>query len=1129
MTGQHGDRAWTETERLAALYRYSILDTPPEQAFDDLARLAAELLGAPMAAVNLIAEGRQWFKAEVGLGVREMPLDNSICARVMLQPSELVIPDLLEDSRFNCNPLVTAGPVLRFYAGELLQTPDGLPLGTLCVLDTKPRPEGLTTQQQFILQALARQVMGQLELRRAVARQARSEALQRRTLLSVTDFAIISTDLKGVVLGWNPGAAKLMGWTEEVMVGQSADRIFTPEDREEGAPDGERSRARLFGRAIDERWHLRRDGSRFWGSGEMMQLRDEAGVQVGYVKVMRDRTEQHMAGETLAALNERYRLASRATTDVIWDWDLRANTILWNEALQDAYGWAIGQVDTSGEWWLATIHPEDRERVDRSIHAVIDGTGTSWTDEYRFQRADGGYADVLDRGYVIRDSHGRAVRMIGAMLDLSERKRAETRRAALVTLSDRIHDLDDPQDIAYAAAQVIGEVLAVSRVGYSTIDPVAETMLTERDWTAPGVPSVAGSLRLRDFGQVMDTLRRGEFMVVDDSALDPRTEESNDTFIAHHARSIVNVPILEHGELVAVFFINDGGVRHWSAEDLALIREAAQRTRTAVERARGEAALRQSALRLEESARELQEMNDTLEARVEERTAERDLMWAISPDLLVVIDFQGVFRRVNPTWTTLLGYTAEELVGHHVNEFVLPDDHLGTTDAYELAAQGGQPRVENRYRHKDGSMRWISWVAAPAGNMTYATGRDITAEKEREAELTKAQEALRQSQKMEAVGQLTGGLAHDFNNLLTGVTGSLELMQTRIVQGRINDVDRYVNAAQGAAKRAAALTHRLLAFSRRQTLDPRPTSVNRLVSGMEDLIRRTVGPEIAVEPLVGAAGLWSTLVDPGQLENALLNLCINARDAMPDGGKITIETGNRWMDQRSARERDLVPGQYVSLCVSDTGTGMTTDVIAKAFDPFFTTKPIGQGTGLGLSMVYGFARQSGGQVRIYSELHQGTMVCIYLPRYLGQEEEVDTTPDLADAPRAEQGETVLVVDDEPTVRMLVTEVLEDLGYAAIEASDGASGLQVLQSDVRIDLLVTDVGLPGGMNGRQVADAARVARPGLNVLFITGYAENAVLSHGHLDPGMHVLTKPFTMEALASRIRELIASSEVPRI
>jgi len=390
----------------------------------------------------------------------------------------------------------------------------------------------------------------------------------------------------------------------------------------------------------------------------------------------------------------------------------------------------------------------------------------------------------------------------------------------------------------------------------------------------------------------------------------------------------------------------------------------------------------------------------------------------------------------------------------------------------------------------------------------------------RTAELREREEQLRQAQKMEAVGQLTGGLAHDFNNLLAGISGSLELLQARVAQGRIGDLERYLTAAQGAAKRAAALTHRLLAFSRRQTLDPKPTDANRLVVGMEELVRRTVGPEVAVE-VVAAGGLWATLVDPNQLENALLNLCINARDAMPGGGQLTIETGNKWLDERGARERDLDPGQYVSLCVSDNGTGMTPEVIARAFDPFFTTKPIGMGTGLGLSMVYGFTRQSGGQARIYSEPGQGTMVCLYLPRHHGEAETADVSGELAEAPRAEQGETVLVVDDEPTVRMLVADVLGDLGYTAIEAADGTAGLKVLQSNARIDLLVTDVGLPG-MNGRQVADAGRVARPGLKVLFITGYAENAVLNHGHLDPGMHVLTKPFAMDALANRIKELIA-------
>jgi CheY-like chemotaxis protein len=282
-----------------------------------------------------------------------------------------------------------------------------------------------------------------------------------------------------------------------------------------------------------------------------------------------------------------------------------------------------------------------------------------------------------------------------------------------------------------------------------------------------------------------------------------------------------------------------------------------------------------------------------------------------------------------------------------------------------------------------------------------------------------------------------------------------------------------------------------------------------------------MGPEIQVETAL-AGDLWPTLCDPHQLENAILNLAINARDAMPEGGHLMIETATRQLDLRGARTRDLEPGDYVVICVSDTGTGMPPDVVARAFDPFFTTKPVGKGTGLGLSMIYGFVRQSGGQVRIHSELGQGTSICIYLPRFRGEAAPDEAQADLAEAPRAQNGETVLVVDDEPTIRMLITEVLEEFGYAAIEAADAASGLGVLRTNARVDLLVSDVGLPGGMNGRQLADAARTHRPDLKVLFITGYAENAVLDQNTLDPGMHVMTKPFSMEALANRIRDLIA-------
>lgn len=507
----------------------------------------------------------------------------------------------------------------------------------------------------------------------------------------------------------------------------------------------------------------------------------------------------------------------------------------------------------------------------------------------------------------------------------------------------------------------------------------------------------------------------------------------------------------------------------------------------------------------------------------------------------VTLANDGSILYCNRRLAGMLGLPQEQVIGRLLRPLVMPDDwiafdrlfqdasHMVSRRELSILAAGG---VGVPVYMSLSALRSEDGVTLLCGVLTDLTEQKLrlrelaesnTRLHEQIAEREKAEDALRQSQKMEAVGQLTGGLAHDFNNLLTGITGSLELLQSRVAQGRIRDIDRYVNTAQGAAKRAAALTHRLLAFSRRQTLDPKPTNVNRLVAGMEELIRRTMGPEISVEPIAGG-GLWVTLVDPSQLENALLNLCINARDAMPGGGKLVIETGNRWLDSNAGKERDLPAGQYVSLCVTDNGVGMPADVIARAFDPFFTTKPIGMGTGLGLSMTYGFARQSGDQARIYSEVGQGTMVCLYLPRHNGEAIDADVPVELARAPRAEHDEVVLVVDDEPTVRMLVSEVLEDLGYTSIEAADGPAGLRVLESNTRIDLLVTDVGLPGGLNGRQMADAARLARPGLKVLFITGYAENAVLSHGLLEAGMHVLTKPFAMDALAHRMRQLIGNS-----
>jgi PAS domain S-box-containing protein len=515
----------------------------------------------------------------------------------------------------------------------------------------------------------------------------------------------------------------------------------------------------------------------------------------------------------------------------------------------------------------------------------------------------------------------------------------------------------------------------------------------------------------------------------------------------------------------------------------------------------------------------LRDLNADLERKIVERTQARGRTWQVSPDLMGALNAQGYFETSNPAWQTMLGWSEEEVARMSIFELLHPDDVERTRAGFALT-QIGQPaiRFPNRYRCKDGSYRWISWVGVPEDGMVYCSGRDITEDKQAEAELLAAQDALRQAQKMEAVGHLTGGIAHDFNNLLQGISGSIDRAQHRLAEGRIGDIDRFLKAAAESANRAGALTHRLLAFSRRQTLDPRPADVNRLIAGMEDLIRRTMGPEVTIE-VVGAVGLWTVQVDGPQLENSLLNLCINARDAMPGGGKLTIETANKWMDERAARERELKPGQYVSLCVTDTGCGMEPAVIARAFDPFFTTKPLGQGTGLGLSMIYGFVRQSGGQVRVYSEVGKGTTMCLYFPRHLGpaEEQRMPEPNHLAHG----AGETVLVVDDEPTVRMLIGEVLLEQSYNILEAADGPAALRILESGVPVDLLITDVGLPGGMNGRQVADAARQLRKDVKVLFITGYAENAAVGSGLLGDGMAILTKPFAMNALAEKVREML--------
>ncbi|MDB5559429.1 MAG: hybrid sensor histidine kinase/response regulator [Enterovirga sp.] len=745
-----------------------------------------------------------------------------------------------------------------------------------------------------------------------------------------------------------------------------------------------------------------------------------------------------------------------------WDWDLVGGRLYADPRFAVLNGLdpadAAAGVDPSV--LFARIHPADRLRIRIGVAGILEGADL-FSREYRLMAPDGGVRWIQARGRCLRDKDERPLRFAGVLVDITEQKRTEER----LRIAQSAGGVGAFEYVpGYGTAEVSEQFCRLLGLRPSKIVPVS---------LVNALVTCGGAL----FGPDMDGRAPGQIA---------------------HAEFEIRRP--------------DTGALQW----LARRSEAVSHGDTAILRHVG-VIYDITDTKLAET--ELRAFSERLESMVETRTRERDRIWQNSRDLLVVLGTDGVLQAVNPAWTELLGFEARETIGRPLLDFVHRDDVETTSRCLAAAADRSAASFENRLLDRSGSPRWFSWTASCESEVVYANGRHVTREKEQAEALKATEEQLRQAQKMEAVGQLTGGIAHDFNNLLTGVVGALDLLQTRLAQGRTDNLERYAKAAISSASRAAALTHRLLAFSRRQPLDPKPVHANQLVTGMEDLLRRTLGEKIRLE-IVTAEELWLTRCDPNQLENALLNLAINARDAMTAGGTLTIETCNTHLDRAyAAQHAEVSPGQYVCVAVTDTGSGMPPDVIQRAFDPFFTTKPIGQGTGLGLSMIYGFARQSDGHVKIYSGLGEGTMVKLYLPRHDAQ------MPAQASKPRAEipwspSGETILVVEDEPVVRELIIEVLGDLGYHSLQASDGAAGLRLLESDERIDLLITDIGLPG-LNGRQLADAARLRRSDLKVLFITGYAENATISSGFLEPGMEMITKPFSIDALALRVRQII--------
>jgi PAS domain S-box-containing protein len=529
--------------------------------------------------------------------------------------------------------------------------------------------------------------------------------------------------------------------------------------------------------------------------------------------------------------------------------------------------------------------------------------------------------------------------------------------------------------------------------------------------------------------------------------------------------------------------------------------------------------------------RALRHLNETLEERVALAIRQRKLladMVEATDGLVLAVDLDRRILAVNTAQADAFArlFGTRPCVGDDLHTVLVPDRE----DARRILMLWDRALRGERFTSLQhlGPERALRWYELKFDTLHDAEGRrvaafqfayDVTARVDSEMQLAQAQEALRQSQKMEAIGQLTGGIAHDFNNLLTGIIGAMDVLKRRLAARRYEDTARFMDAAVASANRAAALTHRLLAFARRQPLDPRPVDVNRLIQGTEELLSRTIGEQVALHTDL-AEGLWPALSDTSQLESAILNLAINARDAMPEGGRLVLSTRNAVLRETTAFAGDeVLPGDYVVVTVADTGAGMPPGVVARAFEPFFTTKPLGQGTGLGLSMVYGFAKQTRGGVGIESDEGRGTRISIYLPRFLGTAAREDEAP-AEELPRG-QGMNVLLVEDDASVRLLIAEVLRELGYSCIEATDGQAALPILASNIHIDLMITDVGLPG-MNGHQVARLARQQRPNLRVLFVTGYAEHATGDTRFLEAGMTMITKPFSLDLLALRIRDMLA-------
>ncbi|HEX8445923.1 MAG TPA: PAS domain S-box protein [Sphingomonas sp.] len=927
---------WATAPRLAALGAFGILDTPPETDFDDLAALAADICDAPIALITFVDNERQWFKATVGVDVRETMAGDSFCIHAIAADDILIVPDARRDPRFADNHLVREMN-LAFYAGIPLRTDDGFILGTICVLDHRPRQ--LEPVQLRALERLARQVMRLLALRRTAQAQQESD----RRFRNMADHAPV------------------MMWVTE--------------------PDG----ACTY---LNQRWY-------------------------------------DYTGQTEA------------------------------QAL--------------GFGWLGAVHPDDRATVEQTFHTA-NAAHAPYRVDYRLRRADGSYRWAIDAAAPRFDGNGQWLGYVGSVIDIDERREAE-------------QALRDSE--AYVRL-----LLDSTAEGFYAIDLDGRTTLCN-----PAFLAMLG------FDSDTDILGRDLHAIIHHHHADGRPYAADQCPIYVCARTGRPAHVTDE-----VFFRADGTplpVEYWAHP---ILRNG--RVEGAVCTFLDVTARNAAELALRESEARLRALNADLERQVIARTRERGRTWAVTPDLLAVLDRSGKLEAVNPAWTALLGWAPEQLHALSAFDIIHQDDRAAARTALTMM-DPDQPVIalENRLAHCDGSHRWLAWTIVPEENRFYCIARDITREKARQADLELAQEALRQSQKLEAMGQLTGGVAHDFNNLLTPIIGSLDMLQRQGIGTERQQ--RMIGGAMQSAERAQMLVQRLLAFARRQPLSPSAVDVGALIDGMADLIASTSGPQVRVQVDV-APGLPAATADANQVEMAVLNLAVNARDAMPGGGTLTIAAGAETVS--TGHRANLPPGHYVRLAVSDTGVGMDEATMARAIEPFFSTKGIGKGTGLGLSMVHGLAAQLGGALAITSRRGLGTRIELWLP--VSAEASLPAVARPAGLAGRSAAGTALVIDDEELVRLSTADMLVDLGYTVLEAASAEDGLRRIMDGAAIDLVVTDHLMPG-MTGVTLARTLRTSWPDLPVLIVSGYADV-----DSLDPDLPRLAKPFRQAELAAVVATL---------